>query len=488
MTDQSYNPAIDQFLDAIAKQGVMPPDSIIADGKLHRFSSSGKTHDDAGWYVFRDGAIPTGSFGDFRSNKTGNWIADIGRPLTNEETKDFRNQQREAQRARTAELLESRAKAKDKANGILRISEPAPDDHPYLLKKGIKAHGLRQWKDMLVIPMVDETGGIQSLQLIAGDGGKKFLKGGKMQGCFYVLGELVSAENIMIAEGFATAATIHEATGFPTIVAFNAGNLLSVAKTIRAQHPNAIITICADDDFKTKDNPGLTKAQEAADAVNGTVLIPEFGADRPDKATDFNDMAAHSGKEAVNGFFTRHFSETESDLSQKISPEGLAHEDEACFINAEEPKPETDALPKPKRQFTPDEVATINQIWKPLPHQVTYHSETSYQIVIDDKSKVLVTKDKIEFPKKAKHRSDIIYGAACEHALKLWNGKMEVHGSHQHKIKAWAFASIHGVEITNFKPSASELAEANRIIALSGKFYQPIRRHSSSSPEPRLNA
>jgi len=153
------------------------------------------------------------------------------------------------------------------------------------------------------VPMIDESGEVQSLQMISGNGDKKFLAGGKMQGCYFPLGIIKPSTPVLIAEGYATAATLHEIIGLPVIVAYNAGNLLHVAKSIRAQYPNLSIIICADDDIKTEGNPGVTKATEAARAVNGNVIIPDFGDDRPDGLTDFNDMAAHLGKDAVTALF-----------------------------------------------------------------------------------------------------------------------------------------------------------------------------------------
>ncbi len=296
----SLESALDQFRDAIAAKGITPPIAIEPDGKLHRFSSNGKPDDDAGWYVFHEGNIPAGSFGDFRTGQTvSSWMADIGRPLLPLEKKDFRKKQEEMRVKREADIAIRRAEAKQKASNILRLSEAAHDDHPYLLRKEVRAHGLRNWKGLLIIPMIDESCEVQSLQFIAGDAGKRFLSGGKMQGCYFPLGDLNEAEIILIAEGYATAATLYEVTGQPTIVAYNAGNLLPVARSIRAQHPAASIIICADDDNKTKGNPGLTKAHEAARAINGTLIAPDFGDNRPDGLTDFNDMAVHLGKEAV---------------------------------------------------------------------------------------------------------------------------------------------------------------------------------------------
>jgi putative DNA primase/helicase len=118
-------------------------------------------------------------------------------------------------------------------------------------------------------------------------------------GCYFSIGNPKGADALCIAEGFATGATIHEVTGYPVAVTFNAGNLLAVAQTMRGKFPDLRLIVCADDDIRTVGNPGITKATEAARSVNGLLAIPDFGNDRPDGATDFNDMAVLCGAEAV---------------------------------------------------------------------------------------------------------------------------------------------------------------------------------------------
>lgn len=109
----------------------------------------------------------------------------------------------------------------------------------------------------------------------------------------------VNERILLIAEGFATSATLHEATGHAAAIAFNAGNLGPVARALRQEHPRVQLIVCADDDNATPGNPGMTKARAAADELGTRLAVPDFGADRPTGATDFNDLAAHLGIEAV---------------------------------------------------------------------------------------------------------------------------------------------------------------------------------------------
>ncbi|MCP4467978.1 MAG: DUF3987 domain-containing protein, partial [Halieaceae bacterium] len=197
-----------------------------------------------------------------------------------------------------AERQQQFIEAAEKAAAIWGAAEKAADDHPYLVRKGIKANEARLHNGALVLP-VRSGGEIRSLQFIAEDGGKRFLSGGRITGGYFSIGSINGAEALCIAEGFATGATIHQATGYPVAVAFNAGNMEPVAKAMRKKLPDLRIIICADDDVTTEGNPGISKANTAALATGATVATPVFDTERPEGATDFNDMAALAGIEAV---------------------------------------------------------------------------------------------------------------------------------------------------------------------------------------------
>jgi putative DNA primase/helicase len=106
------------------------------------------------------------------------------------------------------------------------------------------------------------------------DGRKIFLTGGRKRGCYFAIGR--PADVLCVCEGYATAASIFEATEYATAVAFDAGNLEPVALALRAKFPDTRIVICADNDIHTSGNPGLTAATRAAAAVCGAVACPHF--------------------------------------------------------------------------------------------------------------------------------------------------------------------------------------------------------------------
>ncbi len=285
------------FRAAICDAGLSPPD-MIESGKLHRFAGIGKGQSNtSGWCkLFDDGM--GGVYGDWSQDFSANWQAARSAPFTTAQREAFNRQMAESRAAALAAREDAQSVAANKAAGIWRAALAATDDHPYLVRKGIKAHGTRLRNGSLVIPL-REGAVLHSLQFIDVDGSKRFLSDGRVKGCYTSIGTTKDAAAICVCEGFATGASIHEATGYPVAVAFNAGNLEAVVMATRAKLPDMPIILCADDDVATDGNPGLSKATAAALAVNGKLAIPEFGETRPDGCTDFNDLATHCGAEAV---------------------------------------------------------------------------------------------------------------------------------------------------------------------------------------------
>ena len=124
-----------------------------------------------------------------------------------------------------------------------------------------------------MIPVRDADGALHSLQFIGPDGDKKFLTGGRKRGCYFAIGRPGGV--VCICEGYATAASVFEATEYATAVAFDAGNLEHVALALRSKFPDTHLVLCADDDAETPGNPGLTAATRAAAAVRGAGALPQ---------------------------------------------------------------------------------------------------------------------------------------------------------------------------------------------------------------------
>jgi len=233
---------VEAFRQAIERHGLQPGE--IEPGRLHRFPGSDKGRDNrAGWArLFEDGQ--GGAFGDWSSPVSGTWQAEREKPMTPEEKAAFRRKVAEARQNAEQRRKAEQATAEKRAAGIWKAAQPAPDDHPYLKAKNVQAHGLRLYDDALVIPLRDESGSLCSLQFIDPDCKKRFLKDGKKKGCYFAIGG--KPEKVLcVAEGYATAATIHEATGYPVAVAFDAGNLKLVSSAIRAKFPDIRLIMLA---------------------------------------------------------------------------------------------------------------------------------------------------------------------------------------------------------------------------------------------------
>jgi putative DNA primase/helicase len=294
-------PVFVQFRAAADKRDIILPLKIVADGEIHRCAvrkARGKKGKADGAYLLHlDGVVPAGGLQNHTDGLGWqNWHIDIGRALSVGERKELKRKQEAAKDAQEAAQQHDAARAQDKAQRLWEVGAECVDS-PYLTAKKIAACGARiLYGGMLTIPLRDIDGVIHTLQHVADDGQKRFLTGGIVSGHFH---RIDGDETICICEGFATAATVHRTTGHTAIVAFDAGNLIHVAKIIRAKYPEADIVICADDDHKTKGNPGLTKAREAAEVINGYVAVPNFGINRRDKDTDFNDLAMFLGDHHV---------------------------------------------------------------------------------------------------------------------------------------------------------------------------------------------
>jgi putative DNA primase/helicase len=294
--------AVGQFREALQARGLIPPVEILADGEIHRCNAEGRGGENDGAYLLHLDGIPAGGFENWRDGEGWEtWRADIGRTLTPEEEAAQRTHTAAMRKAREAEDKRRKAEARERGKKIWDSALPCPG-HPYLTRKGIKAHGARivstgYREGDLAVPLRDIEGKLHSLQFIGQDGGKLFLPGGRKRTCYFGIGK--PAGVLYIAEGFATAASIHEATGQAVAVAFDAGNLLPVAEALRVKYPSLDLVIAADDDYRTDGNPGLTKATEAARAIGARIAFPAFGEDRPEKATDFNDLHQARGLESV---------------------------------------------------------------------------------------------------------------------------------------------------------------------------------------------
>ena len=221
--------AIDQFRDAILDVGLGDPGRIIADGEVHRFrAADDKPGAKSGWYSLHLDGCPAGVFGSWREGSAQTWCAVSRDRQTPAQQADIRRLVEQAKAARDAETKDRQAEAARRAAVQWNSASPADPGQRYFVAKQIGPHGVRQQGIALLAPVF--VGNVlASLQTILPDGTKRFLRDGRTAGGYCLIDDATRRPEILIADGFATAATLHEEIGAAVYVAFNANNLLAVA-------------------------------------------------------------------------------------------------------------------------------------------------------------------------------------------------------------------------------------------------------------------
>lgn len=269
--------------------------------KLHSFRADTGAH------------LITGSFGKYGSDERQRIKIDWT-PI-NDAERQRRADQEKAKRAEAAAIRQAEAElaalsATDLWRRASKLGESA-----YLKRKGVVGESCRYLHNgELLVPLLrydyPREQALRAVQRIKPDGGKLFTKGFIKEACSVRLGDVQQGSIILICEGYATGLTLRMATNrdLAVFVALDAGNLQYVVSLVHSMHPECRILICADDDYRTRDpiskrpnNPGRKAALAAAKATPGTDMVyPIFApATRREKDTDFNDLHARQGLEAV---------------------------------------------------------------------------------------------------------------------------------------------------------------------------------------------
>lgn len=237
-------------------------------------------------------------------------------PISAEEIQARKKRREEEERKEQQLRAERMAQAAAQANTIWEsATELEGDEHPYLKRKLVKSFGLRIGRfrnqdGALLVPIRNIDGQITSLQAIFQNENpqlgrdRDYLPGGQKRGCFHVIGNKPTGANpvIVICEGYSTGASIHMATGYCVVVAFDAGNVPTVAKLMRQQFGRATIVVAADNDQWHEDgkqNDGVHYARQASITTGGLLAVPKFTR-LSDKPTDFNDLHVLEGLNAVS--------------------------------------------------------------------------------------------------------------------------------------------------------------------------------------------
>jgi putative DNA primase/helicase len=293
----------------------------IMDGRRHRLRAEGdRGRETAGYYIGRLEGIANGFAGNYRTGQQMPWSA-RGHARSAEELAELRAQTAQAAAARAEERRRIEQGVATKLHGRLSQLHALTQDAPYLGRKQIAATAgalvvnnadgcTPQWwpfaawpcrDGTICLPARDARGRLWTMQYIDPDGGKRYEPNSFKRGCFHVIGarELDTANAFIVAEGYATATTIHElvrAPGVVVVAGFDSGNLPEVAAGLRGRFPRTPIVVAGDNDERLLHRPphknvGLEKANAAAAAANGVAIVPAFPRGSDPALTDFNDLA-----------------------------------------------------------------------------------------------------------------------------------------------------------------------------------------------------
>lgn len=308
----------EEFANALEQAGLdLRGKAPIMDGQIHRAPLIGRSGGDLdGAYCGFLDERPAGWMQNFSAGEKTTWVA-TGHTLTKEQLEAQRADIAKKREERQRLILEQQQKTAREAHTEWIAHDWASADNPYLQAKGVLPFGVREDLDgTLLVPVMTADKELRGLQTISPEGEKRFMYGMEKNGNFHMVADSdkepskdLAQGEIILAEGYATGATLHIATGKPVAVAFDAGNLEPVAKKLREKFPNAAITICADNDHqhtrKTPEgvepwNKGVELAQRAAQEVGGKVVVPIFtDEERAKGLTDFNDLHQSRGLDEV---------------------------------------------------------------------------------------------------------------------------------------------------------------------------------------------
>lgn len=313
---------LDDVLKQLQDYGLRPATPLVVGKRVRCEAQNDKAPEKTGWYVIYEHltsdhrTIYCGAYGDWRQGEKGSWqrIKPKGGRLSAEDREVMKKRAEEGQRkAAEAEARKHRTAARRAAAMWKKLPEKGTS--LYVERKRVVAFGLRYSKKSgaALVPMRrvkdGQLSGLQVLypQVQADTGRDKsyWPYGLEKEGAAHIIGpDPEPGDVVLVCEGYATGASLHMATNLPTVVCFDAGNLLPVGKALRERYPGRQLLFCADDDWKTvingkPHNTGRIRAENAATVTGGQVVLPVFDNDREERWTDFNDLHCAEGLETV---------------------------------------------------------------------------------------------------------------------------------------------------------------------------------------------
>jgi putative DNA primase/helicase len=279
----------------------------IMNGETQRIAATDDKRGDLTiFYVAHSDGVPNGYAENNRTKEVVRWKA-TGQHLSAETKADLLAQAEQKRYSRKQAEREMHEATASRLAEDLRVKLSSGDQIQYHRRKQIEATpGAPSRNGDVLVPGYDVDGKLWTVQYIQEDGKKRFAKDSRKNGCFHVvvaqngasaLQKIASSQVVVIAEGYATAATIAKYGKAAVVAAYDSGNLLSVATAIHERYPDKAIVIAGDDDLHVQNNPGREKAWAAAKAVAGVAIFPNFSAEQREKGfTDFNDLAKENSE------------------------------------------------------------------------------------------------------------------------------------------------------------------------------------------------
>ncbi|MBI3407650.1 MAG: DUF1738 domain-containing protein [Planctomycetes bacterium] len=277
----------EEFAEALRSMGcVVDGSHPIMDGAKHRIAvEGGKQGAQDGFYVGHLDGHPAGRIINNKTGQDMKWKSK-GYSLDPEQKAQMHAEAAAKLQAREVEQARTQEETAQRVSRQAAALVPVTTQTAYMQAKGIQPQaGVLTDKEgqKTYIPAIDANGKQWTMQYIQDDGTKRFAKDSRKEGCFHVIGgldALAKAPAVVIGEGYATAGSLSQSLGYATVAAFDSGNLVHVAKALHEKFPDKPIIIAGDDDKHLEAtqgvNPGRSKAEEAAKAVGGKVLLPIF--------------------------------------------------------------------------------------------------------------------------------------------------------------------------------------------------------------------
>lgn len=309
--DQEIPRLFQEMKEHFVKLGFLIPDGtpLINDGRPFRFSRDGESRKKNAWlfsslmnHVTKPGQFIVATVGDWSLGDDTHTFKSGGLAYDELDHDSIKKQIEAMKRRALKEKTRVQSEACDEAARLFGQGEKKP--HPYLKLKNLSEyHGtlVHPEDNALMVPMRGANGKLYGIQRIYSNGTKLFLSGQRKDETFHAIPDSVDPckETVLVlCEGFATGASIHECTKRTVIVCFDAGNLVKVAKALSIENPEATFVIAGDDDRLNEINTGAEAAEKARIISGGTVCLPSFPFGEVE-ATDFNDLHHLCGKQAV---------------------------------------------------------------------------------------------------------------------------------------------------------------------------------------------